>query len=216
MSDFVKDADETEPGTRPPSIVMGLPDELAEWADQNQALVLRVQNALTATYTSLTEEQLWEAIAGACSPKWQTARKRLQTAETAWEEMQKPDNAPLGAIGLALDGDELDKRREDYTISLSEFTIINEGLRQRQDLRTLLSVLLVQKRMVDQSAAQTAATWRATANLESMFSLSNEFDKAAGRQPRIRRQFSAYARRIFGPKKPAEVTSVTVPWLPKT
>ncbi len=68
----------------PTAYLMGLPDELAEWAMQNQELVMRVQEALKSSYAaSLTEEQIWEVIAATCDPdppQWQKAREGLRSA----------------------------------------------------------------------------------------------------------------------------------------
>ncbi len=84
-----------------------------------------------------------------------SARGPALGAQDAWDDLNHPMNAPLGAIGRALDSDETANANEHLTLSLAHFTVINEGLRQRKDLSTLLSVLLVQKRMLDQSAGLT-------------------------------------------------------------
>lgn len=215
--DVMNDDLDTNTDKRPPAILLGLPDELAEWADQNQSLILRVHKSLADSYATLTEEQIWEAVASAASPEWREARESLRIAEENWQRKHRPENAPLGPIGHALDSDETGHLRERFDISLSDFTIINEGLRQRQDLRNLLSVLLVQKRMVDQSAARTVATRQATAQLDGIMSLSDEFRKAARRHGVLRRHFKLYGKKLFKreAREPAPI-SATVPWLPGT
>ena len=155
------------------AVSLALPDELSEWVDRNQELVLRVQQALTDTYETFTEEKLWEAIAENCSPEWSAARKKLQTAETEWTHFNSPEQAPLGAIGQALDSEESSGVEERYTVSLADFTIINEGLRQREDLNRLLSVLLVHQRMLERSKQQTQSV------LATLAPISNSFQENA-------------------------------------
>ena len=130
------------------------------------------------------------------------------------EDLNSPLKASLGAIGLALDSDEMDGAREHHAISLSDFTIINEGLRQRKDLGNLLSVLLVQKRMVEQSANGTQRAFKATMNLGDVGSLREDFHQAARKPSGLRKQFRAYTQRVQAAKKQPLLTSVTVPWSP--
>ncbi len=200
---------------RPQALLMGLPDELVEWVDQNKELVRRVQLALSDSYASLTEDQIWEVVASSCSPEWQKAREDLRTAEKSWNEFNDPLNAPLGAIGQALDSDETESTREHFAFSLSHFTIINEGLRQRPDLSTLLNVLLVQKRMLDQSAVKTQRVKAATNALSEMVDpLRDDFMRAARPPSRIQKQFKTSMRRLLASKKPIPSMNVIVPWLP--
>jgi hypothetical protein len=193
-----------------------LPDELAEWAEQNQDMVLRVQKALSNTYETLTEDQLWEVIASAASHEWQTARGELRDAEKKWTDLNKPENAPLGSIGNALDSDATNSARDDFAFSLSNFTVINEALRQRDDLRCLLSVLMVQKRMLDASAGHTREVVKSTIALGDIASLRHDFRRAARKPPRIKAVFTAYARSLLAPSREKELMNLSVPWSPKT
>jgi hypothetical protein len=160
---------------RPKALLMDLPDVLAEWADQNHELVTRVQGALNNSYSSLSEDQIWAVVAASCSPEWRQARQDLRAVEA-------------------------DGAREH--LALSHYTMINEGLRQRPDLGNLLSVLLVQKRMLNQSADHTLLTQKSTNSMTDMTSL--------------RESFRHVARKICAAKKQIMLTNVTVPWSPET
>lgn len=210
------DGEDNDTPRQPPGALLALPDELAEWADQNRELVRRVQLALSDTYTHLSEDQIWEAIADASSAEWRMARDTLRTAEAQWADLQKPENTALGLIGQALDSDEIDGVREHVSLSLSHFTIINEGLRQRPDLANLLNVLTVQRRMIDQSAERTRQMQRAAAELAEMVSLREDFHRAARKPSKLKKHFKEYTRKLLNPKKPKPLNGVTVPWLPET
>ncbi|MBU6476069.1 MAG: hypothetical protein KGL10_00280 [Alphaproteobacteria bacterium] len=195
--------------------LIGLPDELAEWADQNRPLILRIQGALNNSYAGLTNDQLWEAIAANCSPEWQLAQAGLRAAEKEWNDLNHPANRPLGLIGQALDSEETERAGDRYALSLSHFTIIDEGLRQRPDLEKLLNVLLVQKRMLGQSEAMTLRTLLSTEQLADMTPLSDEFCRAARRRGIVVRQFKSAVRAFLVPREQKAATGVIVPWSPK-
>ncbi len=197
------------------AILIGLPDELAEWADQNQDLIVRVQSALKSSYTSLTSDQLWETVAASCSPEWQAAHADLQDAERTWNNLHHPSNMPLGAIGQALDCDETDTAGDRYALSLSHFTIIDEGLRQRPDLENLLNVLLVQKRMLGQSESGTRRTLLSAEQLADMNPLRDEFRHASRPPNTAMRHFRTAVRTLLMPREKREVTGLIVPWSPK-
>ena len=200
-----------------PATLLSLPDELAEWAEQNKEMVLRIHHALSDTYNTLTEEQLWEVIAAAASPEWRTAREELAAAEEQWADLNSPENASLGAIGNALDSEETADVGKNFAVALSDFTIIDEGLRQRADLRKLLQVLLVQRRMLALSGEVTQQVQRDTNALKTMIQIRNDFREAARKRIRITAHFQTYARRLFQPKKEAALrTAPVLPWAPKT
>jgi hypothetical protein len=198
---------------------MQLPDELAEWARDNHDMIRRIQLALFESYiASPTEDQIWEVIAATSGdPAWLKARENMREAEHEWNNLNHPMNAPLGAIGAALEGPEIERVSERFAISLADFTTINEGLRQRQDLSTLLSVLLVQKRMLDQSTQRTREVVNAAKDLAEMFSLSRTFKRSAKKPSRIRKHFREYTQQFLASgKQQAWPTNVTVPWLLET
>ena len=215
MDNIFDGDDDSAPVNRPAARLIGLSDELTEWADQNQELITRIQRALADSYAHLKEDQLWEVIAAAVEdPQWLKARQNLHEAKETWSDMNSPLNVPLGAIGQALDSDERDAAKENYLLSLSDFTIINEGLRKRPDLSMLLNVLMAQRRMLDQSEGQTQQTKASTEALAELSPLREYFKRAAKRPSRIQKQFRAYTQRLLSARKPAPITSVIVPWLP--
>ncbi|MBI3441084.1 MAG: hypothetical protein HY052_04675 [Proteobacteria bacterium] len=195
-----------------------LPDELAAWADRNQELVERVQTALTDTYGTLTDDQLWEIIAESQSPEWRQARDGLREAQLCVDDLNSPEKASLGLIGHALDSEENNAAHEQLSVSIAHFTIINEGLRQRDDLSRLLSVLLVQKRMLERSAERTEDLQRSTAALD-FSEASQKVEVGATRMLRadnFRAAFKKQAAKLIKLPKAASPSSVSVPSLPKT
>lgn len=141
---------------------LGLPDEVAEWADRNSGLVLKMRDSLAATYDSVpTKEQIWEGIASACAPEWRQARATCEAAQQRLEVLNLPENRPLGAIGWATGGDEIEEAQDAYNLSLSDFTMIDEGLRRREDLGLLFKILTVQMRMLAKSGDTSVAVRRA-------------------------------------------------------
>ncbi len=198
------------------AVLVGLPDELLEWVEQNQDLILRIQAALKDSYANLTNDQLWEAIAANSSPEWRLARADLQDAEKTWNSLHHPAKMPLGLIGQALDSEETNSAGDRYTLSLSHFTIIDEGLRQRPDLEKLLNVLLVQKRMLGGSETHTRRTFLSTEQLADMDPLKDAFRHAARRRGVMVRQLKTVMKGFFTPQnKLDKTTGVIVPWSPK-
>lgn len=215
VNSIIEDTGDSGIVTLPTAHLMGLPDELAEWVMQNQELVMRVQDALKRSYAAApTEDQIWEVIAENCDPNaplWHNAREDLRTKQKAWEDMHHPANAPLGPIGEALDGDKIESVNREHNISLAKFTEINEGLRQREDLSNLFSVLRVVERMVNKSTELTRGAEKNTNDLEEMTSLRDIFGQAA-RRPSLLYKFREVARHLLTSKKHATAMTATVPW----
>jgi len=213
---LVEDISDSETGMPSTALPLGLPGDLAQWVSENQELVTRVQDGLRTSYSELTPEQIWQVIATASGdPGWLKAQQDMQAAENTWKEMNHPLNAPLGAIGRALESDETVSAHERYLSMLANFAIISEGLMERRpDLARLLNVLLVQKRMLDQSLSRARQVLEAAKNLGEMFSLQETFRRAA--KPRsISGQFRRAMRRILA-RKQFNATSVIVPWSQET
>lgn len=212
---IVEDTSDSGIVTLPTAYLMDLPDELAEWVMHNQELVMRVQDALKRSYAATpTEEQVWEVIAATCDPnppQWQNAREGLRSSQKAWEDMHHPTNAPLGLIGEALDGDKIESVNRQLNLSLANFTEVNEGLRQREDLSNLFSVLRVVERMVNKSTELTRRAEKNTDDLEEMTSLRDIFGQAA-RRPSLLYKFRKAARHLLTSKKHAAAMTSTVPW----
>jgi hypothetical protein len=201
---------------RPAALPLGLPAELAEWVYKNQELIQHVQDALKDVHLNeLTEEQIWHVIAAASGdPDFMKAQGEMLQARKAWDELNNPLNKPLGAIGRAFESDNAVAAHERYLSMLASYTIISEGLLQkRPDLGRLLNVLLVQKRMLDQSARRTREVREAAQHLGDMLSLRKIFGRAAKGPSFIQRQF-VQAKRLIAPKKHFNATGVPVPWVP--
>lgn len=195
-----------------------LPEDLAKWVDKNQEMVERVLNALSDTYDTLSDDQLWEAIAATNSPEWREAKEDLRTAELRMEDLNSPEKTSLGLIGSALDSDETNAAKEQHTVSLSHFTVINEGLRQREDLSRLLSVLLVQKRMLERSSVGSQDIHKTNAKL-AFAEASTPKSNTPAEKPTsgfgIRNIFKKHSDRLFGPAKTAEPKKTPVALSPK-
>ena len=194
---------------------LGLPEELAEWVNNNQELIQRFEKAQRDSYDTLTEESLWRFIAlESGDPEWIRAHDDMVEAEKIWNELNHPINRSLGAIGRALDSDETDKAHDRYLSMLANFTIISEGLiDHRPDLAKLMNVLLVQKRMIDQSLKRAREVVAAAKALTEMFSLKDIFCRVA-KKNRIRHQFKSAMERLLAPRKQFN-THVPFPWMPK-
>lgn len=170
---------------RAPMRFMRLPEDLEQWAKQNESLIERIQRGLSDTYYTLNEEQLWEVVAAAFSPEWCDAKTNLQAAENRCKELNSPEKISLGLIGNALDSPENNQAKDAVTDSLARFALINEGLRERKDLGRLLDVLLVQKRMLEASAKSTQSAQKAEAALTGLTGSFARCTPKAG-TPRLR------------------------------
>ena len=197
------------------ALPLGLPDDLAQWASENRELITRVQDGLRSSYVELTSEQIWQIIAAASGDAdFITAQREMLAAEKSWKELNHPLNAPLGAIGRALESQETTSAHDRYLSMLANFTIISEGLMERRpDLARLLNVLLVQKRMIDQSLSRSRQVLEAAKNLADMFSLKDTFRRSAKGPSFVQRQFRA-SMRLLAPKKQFNATGIPVPWSP--
>ena len=132
-----------------------LPDELQIWLHMNEDMVARVRSARAVTYDTMTEKELWYLVAGTFDDTWRAAHKELQAAEAETNELYSTTNTPLGAIGRALEGEKIMAASNRLDMAVAHFTHVNEGLQQREDLKCLLEVLIVQKRMLEQSEKRT-------------------------------------------------------------
>lgn len=215
VNTLVEDSDDSADVRPSNTLPLGLPDELAGWVNNNSELVGRIQESLAGSYATLTEEQIWHVIAAAAGdPDFMKAQKDVQAAEKIWNELNHPINRSLGAIGRALDSDETDEAHNRYLQKLANFALISEGLLERRpDLAKLLNVLLVQKRMLDQSLKRAREVVKAAKELTEIFSLRDSFNKPAKRN-RIRHQFKSAIERLLAPKRQFNA-HVPLPWGPK-
>lgn len=138
--------------------LFSLPLELRTWADSQANFIQKIEDGL-GNFTRMSESDLWELIAGSYSDEWREARKTVQAASQLLQERTDPDNRPLGAIGAALDGGELDDIKDMHNWALSQFTLHNENLRSEQRLQQMLKTLVQNQRTINSALAssQTAA-----------------------------------------------------------
>jgi hypothetical protein len=145
----------------------------------------------------LPENTLWDMIADTWSTDWARARAHLGDAANDLYERQKPENIPLGAIGLALDAGELDQSEKRYREALADFTVINEALRQDEKLSRLLEILCT----VEESQTITATAQK----LNNSFKVAEK--KPAKERP-AKKGLRAYVDMVFGRRQTATAPAV--------
>lgn len=172
---------------------------LGNWAVEHADFLTALTHKMTQSghpAKKLTENTVWDLIADTWSPDWAQAKTQLGIAANDLFERQKPENIPLGAIGLALDAGELDQSEKRYRDALADFTVINEALRQDTQLSRLLETICEIAETVEASQAVTAKTQK----LHNSFKVA---DKAATKEKPTKKGFRAYVDLVFG-RKPAE------------
>lgn len=92
-----------------------------------------------------SEKALWEMLAPDMDVSWAQVQSELKTAERQLHVLQT-DEKPLGAIGMALEGERVKTAENDYNNALAGFVLLDENLRQQQDVRETLDGLVVQVR----------------------------------------------------------------------
>ncbi len=151
-------------GTKETS-ALALPPELEAWQQQNANVIGHIHSALREAEAPLTEEQLWNLLARTFSPAWADARANLTDAEQKIAIHKSHENRALGAIGLALESDSINKELAQYDEALSVFTILDEQLHQDDDLKKVLDVLVKDQRMLEESIRIS----RGIADLDAVF-----------------------------------------------
>jgi len=164
-----------------------LPDELRDWAEHHKPMLFRLSSVITEK-PALSEQAMWELIAGEYSPEWMHARTSLKNAQAKLDDVLSPLNMPLGLIGEALHSDETNLAKRMHTAALVGFTVINETLRAEERLTQLLEALKVHAHTVHQSlelsrnAASMTAEFASVATIEpEPVSAASGFGKVAGR-----------------------------------
>ena len=170
------------------------------WADENADFLTALNHKMTQKgfgQKSLSENTVWDAIADTWSPDWAKARSHLGDAANDLYERQKPENIPLGSIGLALDAGALDQSEKRYRDALAEFTVINEELRQDEKLSRLLEIICT----VEESQTVTAATQK----LHNSFKVA---DKKPAKEKPVKKGLRAYVDLVFGRRQTATAPTV--------
>ena len=162
MNKINKNEDATNTREQIPTNLMSFPDNQTKYDLLNQEAIIRIQRELLTYDNKLTEKQLWEVIAGSCSPEWRTAWDGFLDAEAQWKHLNSPKEVSLGLIGHALDSHETDIARELYNASLIKFTFKNEELMQDAYIVDLLKTLREQTHILEQSEENTKTTQTTT------------------------------------------------------
>lgn len=139
-----------EPGNKDVPVIV-LPDDLRDWASRHEPMISRLSQSISSIPAALPEASLWELIAETWSAEWTQARAQLTAAENDLENLMKPENRPLGLIGSALHGEETNAAEQRHSLALADFTIINETLRQQEELHRLLRAALDYQQMLGKS-----------------------------------------------------------------
>ena len=162
MNKINKNEDATNTREQIPTNLMSFPDNQTKYDLLNQEAIIRIQRELLTYDNKLTEKQLWEVVAGTCSPEWRTAWDRFLDAEAQWKHLNSPKEISLGPIGHALDSHETDIARELYNASLIKFTFKNEELMQDAYIVDLLKTMREQTHILEQSEENTKTTQTTT------------------------------------------------------
>ena len=147
-------ADSLPPADQTPEILPA--SNFQQVACRYHNVITHVELATRDLYVPLNENQLWNLIARTVSVEWSQAYQNLQTAQQSFCRYDSGEEKPLGPIGAALEGAETTQAYEDFVMKLSSFTIIDEELRQNEELALLLEGLKQRQRMLASSSELTA------------------------------------------------------------
>lgn len=121
-----------------PTATLALPEHMQHWAQLNAPLLDRLQKRLDLRQ-ALHIDDLWHMIADHASSEWRHAKQALNEAQTVLADRTSIYNRPLGAIGYGLDGGETPEIQNEHSEALAYFTAIDEQLRMRPELKTVLT-----------------------------------------------------------------------------
>jgi hypothetical protein len=79
----------------------------------------------------LATAHVWDAVAALHAPEWLLAQARVHDSAARLARL----DTPLGPVGMALEGEEVNAAEDDYIGALALFTIIDEELRADPALR---------------------------------------------------------------------------------
>ena len=128
-----------------------LPVDLHDWATRHEPMISRLSQSITVISQPLNETALWHVIAEHFSGDWKEKHAELLRTEKHLAQLMSPENAPLGLVGAALHSDETNHAAKQHTLALADFTIINETLRQQEEMHKLLGAVLAYHQTVTQS-----------------------------------------------------------------
>lgn len=141
-------------------------------AEENEDLLSVISAKIEETGAMMDESDLWALVATSRSPQWQDAKSNLDECRLDLEDRLSDDNIPLGPIGLAFDAGALDNSRDAFTMALSQYTIIDEELRQRRDLQRTFSQLTMLQKQLKSSYDLSRKALKQTQKLDQSMKLS--------------------------------------------
>lgn len=171
-----------------------------EVAERYANVLVHVELATRNIEVPLSDNQLWNLIARTVSVEWSQAYQSLQSAQQSFGRFDSGEEKPLGPIGAALEGVETTQAYEQLVMTLSSFTIVDEELRQKEDLRLL-----------HEGLAKRQKTLAVSSELTSFIAASNDLLADATRNitpPRLNKVFGLLTRPF---KKDIGITKPLVP-----
>ena len=179
-----------------------LPPELDTWQERNRHVISHIHGALNQAEAPMTEEQLWNLIARSYSPAWAHARSQLTEAEQKINIHKSHENRALGAIGMALESDSINKELALHDTALALFTIVDEELHQDGALQKLLKVLVEDQRLLEESIRISRGILDITAAFGEVASPADSV--SVSYTTPLQKAFSSMAKKLFKKKSPAK------------
>lgn len=133
------------------TMILQLPPEMDGWEKEHGKVMEHLRYALEEADAPFTETQLWNLVARIYSPDWAEARATLQDAQQKIDIHKSHENRALGAIGMALESDTINEELNNHSMALAIFTIVDEELHQDVNLKKLLSILVENQRLLEES-----------------------------------------------------------------
>ena len=115
-------------------------DSVRDWKWQSAEIQVAIESRLGELKRELpaeSETAVWEALAPSINVEWKEARTELERAAKKLNRLHSEDK-PLGLIGQALEGERVNRAEEKYNMALATFTMLDESLRQKDDVRAQL------------------------------------------------------------------------------
>ncbi len=151
--------------------------------------IKEIKEKCTTTAPQKIETTAWDVIAQNNSPDWVSAKTALHRAENTLHTLNKPENRPLGLIGCALAAEEINSAIDMHDQALTHFIIVDEALRQREDLQLLLLALTENIRMMNESILVSRET-EALADKFATVSIASPPQKG------LMQAFGAFAKKL--------------------
>lgn len=128
--------------------------------------IRQIRSAMAAAKAPLSETEIWQLLAQHSSVLWRDAHGRMIAAQGVLDDHMLPENKPIGAIGIALDGGTTDMLEEGLACAIADFVMIDEHLRSDAELMAMMDVLAEECRMLDASQRISEDVLRLTEELD--------------------------------------------------